>query len=73
MRKYNFAYCMQHDCNSCKNQRVCEEAERKMEVKTIKVKPNAKGEIFITLYGTKYQIVVENNKKKKESELDGKE
>lgn len=25
----------------------------------IKVKPNSKGEIFITLYGTKYQIVVE--------------
>lgn len=28
----------------------------------IKVKPNEKGEIFITLYGTKYQIVVEDNK-----------
>lgn len=26
----------------------------------IKVKPNEKGEIFITLYGTKYQIVVED-------------
>lgn len=25
----------------------------------IKVKPNSKGEIFITLYGTKYQIVIE--------------
>jgi len=28
----------------------------------IKVKPNEKGEIFITLYGTKYQIVVEEEK-----------
>ena len=25
----------------------------------IKVRPNEKGEIFITLYGTRYQIVVE--------------
>lgn len=28
----------------------------------IKVKPNEKGEIFITLYGTKYQIIVERPK-----------
>lgn len=28
----------------------------------IKVTPNSKGEIFITLYGTKYQIVIEDNK-----------
>ncbi len=28
-------------------------------VNVIKVKPNDKGEIFITLYGTKYQIVVD--------------
>lgn len=28
----------------------------------IKVTPNEKGEIFITLYGTKYQIVVEKPK-----------
>lgn len=27
----------------------------------IKVKPNEKGEIYITLYGTKYQIVVEKD------------
>lgn len=32
----------------------------------IKVKPNEKGEIFITLYGTKYQIIVEKLKKKKD-------
>lgn len=32
-------------------------------VNVIKVKPNEKGEIFITLYGTKYQIVVEETKK----------
>lgn len=31
----------------------------------IKVTPNEKGEIFITLYGTKYQIVVEKPKTKK--------
>ncbi len=31
----------------------------------IKVKPNEKGEIFITLYGTKYQIVVEEVKEEK--------
>lgn len=31
----------------------------------IKVKPNEKGEIFITLYGTKYQIVVEKPVEKK--------
>lgn len=30
----------------------------------IKVTPNSKGEIFITLYGTKYQIVVEEPTKK---------
>ena len=29
----------------------------------IKVTPNEKGEIFITLYGTKYQIIVEQPKK----------
>lgn len=29
----------------------------------IKVKPNEKGEIFITLYGTKYQIVIEKANK----------
>lgn len=29
----------------------------------IKVTPNSKGEIFITLYGTKYQIVIEEVKK----------
>lgn len=28
----------------------------------IKVTPNEKGEIFITLYGTKYQIIVEKPK-----------
>jgi len=28
----------------------------------IKVTPNEKGEIFITLYGTRYQIVVEQPK-----------
>ena len=27
----------------------------------IKVKPNERGEIYITLYGTKYQIIVEEN------------
>lgn len=32
-------------------------------VNIIKVKPNEKGEIFITLYGTKYQIVVEKEEK----------
>lgn len=30
----------------------------------IKVTPNEKGEIFITLYGTRYQIVIEKPKKK---------
>ena len=30
----------------------------------IKVKPNERGEIYITLYGTKYQIVVEKNTEK---------
>ena len=30
----------------------------------IKVKPNSDGEIFITLYGTRYQIVVEENEPK---------
>ena len=29
----------------------------------IRVKPNEKGEIFIRLYGTDYQIVVEDTKK----------
>lgn len=32
----------------------------------IKVKPNEKGEIFITLYGTKYQIVIEQPKEVEE-------
>ena len=30
----------------------------------IKVKPNERGEIYITLYGTKYQIIVEENSEK---------
>ena len=30
----------------------------------IKVKPNERGEIYITLYGTKYQIIVEENEEK---------
>lgn len=30
----------------------------------IKVKPNERGEIYITLYGTKYQIIVEKNAEK---------
>lgn len=34
-----------------------------MDKNIIKVKPNEKGEIFITLYGTKYQIIVEEDKK----------
>lgn len=34
-------------------------------VNKIVVKPNEKGEIFITLYGTKYQIIVEEKPKKK--------
>ena len=25
MKKYDFSYCMKHDCNSCKRQRECEE------------------------------------------------
>ena len=33
-------------------------------VSVIKVKPNSDGEIFITLYGTKYQIIVEGNEPK---------
>ena len=28
----------------------------------IKVTPNENGEIFITLYGTKYQIIIEKKK-----------
>lgn len=31
----------------------------------IKVKPNENGELFITLYGTKYQIVIEDDNAKK--------
>jgi len=31
-------------------------------MQVIEVTPNTKGEIFITLYGTKYQIVVKDNK-----------
>ena len=34
------------------------------KVSVISVKPNEKGEIYITLYGTKYQIVVEENAEK---------
>lgn len=30
----------------------------------IRVKPNENGEIFIKLYGTKYQIIVEENEPK---------
>ena len=41
------------------------------EKNVIRVKPNEKGEIFIKLYGTKYQIIVENPKKKKD-DVDGK-
>jgi len=33
----------------------------------IKVKPNKDGKIFITLYGTKYEIVVEEEKPAKET------
>lgn len=34
------------------------------EKNVIRVKPNEKGEIFIKLYGTKYQIIVEDTVKK---------
>ena len=34
------------------------------KVSVISVIPNEKGEIYITLYGTKYQIVVEENAEK---------
>ena len=34
------------------------------KVSVISVKPNEKGEIYISLYGTKYQIVVEENAEK---------
>lgn len=34
-----------------------------MNKNVITVTPNEKGEIFITLYGTKYQIVVIDNQK----------
>lgn len=30
----------------------------------IKVRPDKDGKIFITLYGTKYEIVIENKKEK---------
>lgn len=34
-----------------------------MEKNIIKVKPDKDGKMFITLYGTKYQIIVEEEKK----------
>lgn len=34
-----------------------------MEKNIIKVKPDKEGKMFITLYGTKYQIIVEEEKK----------
>ena len=44
-------------------------------IQTIKVKPNSKGEIFITLYGTKYKIVIDepSNKpaKSKSNKING--
>jgi len=33
-------------------------------INVIKVTPNEKGEIFITLFGTRYQIVIEKPVKK---------
>ncbi len=33
-----------------------------MDKNVIKVKPDKDGKIFITLYGTRYQIVVEDTK-----------
>ena len=36
----------------------------------IRVKPNSKGEIFITLFGTRYQIVVEEPAKTTKKTID---
>ena len=36
-----------------------------MDVQVIKVTPDKNGKIFITLYGTKYQIVVDEPKPSK--------
>lgn len=39
-----------------------------MDVQVIKVTPDKNGKIFITLYGTKYQIVVDEPKPSKTKE-----
>ncbi len=33
--KYDFEYCMKHDCNSCKNQRECELNDTKKKNKNL--------------------------------------
>lgn len=38
-----------------------------MNVQTIKVKPDKNGRVFITLYGTKYEIVIEKEKEEKKT------
>lgn len=33
MKKYDFEYCMKHDCNSCKRFKECEKNEHKKKNK----------------------------------------
>ena len=35
MKKFDFSYCMKHDCNSCKRSRECDSKKRKKEVRVI--------------------------------------
>lgn len=52
-----FTYCVFILANS---------KEEDIMVNVIEVKPDKEGRIFITLYGTKYEIVVKKPAKKKE-------
>lgn len=31
MKKFDFSYCMKHDCNACKRQRECDSKSKKKE------------------------------------------
>lgn len=45
--------------------------EIKLNNNVIEITPDKDGKLFITLYGTKYQIVVKNKKQNKEKDNKG--
>ena len=35
MKKYDFEYCMKHDCNACKRKRECDKKNKEKDKKKV--------------------------------------